>query len=333
MLKGLITIAGCCTTLWVAAQGANEVLQQAAGFKRTGDYANAALTLRKGLEANPASTELRQELAMVYYLNRQNKAALEAIEPLLKTDKADETTYQLAGLIYRNSLDFKNAETLYKAALKKYPKSGLLHADYGEMLDQKDPGFGNGLKWYEAGIAAQPDYPANYYHAAKAYISFEPIRALLYSEIFVNMESYSTRTLEIKTMMLELYSKLWGHGLVGYDAKNPFDKAVAEILRPYANLVSSGITLDKLAMVRARFILDWFNGPADKYPYRLFEMQRQLMRDGHFEAYNQWLLGSVANLPAFQAYTSQNKAAYDAFTQMQRNRVFKMPEGQHYAGK
>jgi tetratricopeptide (TPR) repeat protein len=325
-----------CSFLSVAGafgQSAAEIQETARGFQRQGDYPNAINVLVKGVAQFPDNLDLSKDLAFVYYLNRQYRNALDVTDPIIKKDLADEQVYQVAGLAHRSNLDFKSAEANYKAALKKFPKSGILYADYGEMLDQKDPGFSNGLKWYEAGIAAQADYPGNYYHASKAYVTVEPLRSVLYGEIFVNMESYSARTAEIKTMLLEVYNKLWANGMVGYDAKNAFEEAVADKLRNLSTMAARGLSPERLTAIRARFNLDWFNGPAAKYPYRLFELHQQLLREGLFDAYNQWLLGSVANLPAYQAWIKTHNEEYTAFTQFQRNRVFKMPQGQHYADK
>lgn len=58
--------------------------------------------------------------------------------------------------------------------------------------------------------------------------------------------------------------------------------------------------MESLMMIRTRFILDWMNSSAKKYPHRLFEYQQQLLREGMFEAYHQWLFGSAQNLVSFQ---------------------------------
>jgi hypothetical protein len=83
-------------------------------------------------------------------------------------------------------------------------------------------------------------------------------------------------------------------------------------------------------MIRTRFILDWFQNHASKYPFRLFDYHQQLIREGMFEAYNQWLFGTVENLPAYDNWTKTHAEAYTKFTNFQRGRIFKMPAGQYY---
>jgi hypothetical protein len=80
-------------------------------------------------------------------------------------------------------------------------------------------------------------------------------------------------------------------------------------------------------------VLDWFATNGSKYPFRLFEYQQQLIKEGLFEAYNQWLFGTIENLPAFDQWTRANAEVYNKFTAFQKNRIFKMPAGQYYQTK
>jgi hypothetical protein len=83
-------------------------------------------------------------------------------------------------------------------------------------------------------------------------------------------------------------------------------------------------------MVRTRFILDWFATHGARYPFKLFEYQQQLLKEGMFEAYNQWLFGTVESLPAYDNWIKTHAEAHTAFTNFQKNRVFKIPQGQYY---
>jgi hypothetical protein len=93
---------------------------------------------------------------------------------------------------------------------------------------------------------------------------------------------------------------------------------------------AAGLSPETLTMIRTRFILDWFNSSAEKFPFRLFEYQQQLLREGMFEAYNQWLFGSVQNLTAYQAWTNTHAPEYNEFSRFQKGRIFKLPQGQYY---
>ena len=69
---------------------------------------------------------------------------------------------------------------------------------------------------------------------------------------------------------------------------------------------------------------------ADKYPFRLFEYQRQLLKEGLFDAYNEWAFGATMGLASFQSWTAQHADDYNRFINFQKGRVFKLPPGQNY---
>jgi len=94
--------------------------------------------------------------------------------------------------------------------------------------------------------------------------------------------------------------------------------------------VALGITPESLNILRSKFILEWFEKYADKYPFRLFEYQRQLLKEGLFDAYDQWAFGAASGLTAFQSWTAQHTDDYSRFINFQKGRVFKIPAGQNY---
>ena len=97
-----------------------------------------------------------------------------------------------------------------------------------------------------------------------------------------------------------------------------------------SGVAAQGINAETLTMIRTRFILDWSVTNKSKFPYKLFEYQQQLLQEGLFDAYNQWIFGSSENLAAYQNWTLTHKEDYNAFTSFQRGRIFKVPVGQGY---
>ena len=112
--------------------------------------------------------------------------------------------------------------------------------------------------------------------------------------------------------------------------KSEFAKAVLQSLAKQTSLANKGLNVESLTMIRSRFILDWFANYSHKFPYKLFDYQRQLLQEGMFDAYNQWLFGPVENLAAYDQWTKTHAEAFEAFDKFQRNRVFRMPAGQYY---
>jgi Tfp pilus assembly protein PilF len=326
----LLLFSFSCITVTFAQQETS-ALETARTYMRAADWDNAILVLNRALQQDPKNIDLQKDLVMAYYYKRDYTRALEKIQPMLDDNNADEVVYQLGGNIYKALEEVKEADKMYKKALKKFPKSGPLYSEYGELLwEKKDY---DAIKIWEKGIEAAPSFPGNYYNAALFYYyTKDKVWTLLYGEIFVNMEYLTDRATEMKKLLLTTYKEKLYNDL---DTKNKgksseFANAVLQTFNKQGSLVNKGINTETLNMVRTRFILDWFKTYATKYPYRLFDYQQQLIKAGLFEAYNQWLFGSVENLSAFDQWTKTNAETYTKFTEFQKGRVFKMPAGQHY---
>lgn len=306
--------------------------ETAHNFMRSGDWDNAILVLNRALLQDPKNLDLQKDLALSYYYKKDYAHALDQVKPMLDRDDADEAVFQIGGNVYKALEEVKEADKMYKKGLKKFPNSGPLYSEYGELLwEKKDY---DAIKLWEKGIEVAPSYAGNYYNAAVYYYyTKDKIWTILYGEIFVNMEYLTERATEMKKLLLKAYKeKLFTDAT---DAKtqsknSAFANAVLQTFNKQASLVNKGINTETLNMIRTRFILDWYKDYASKFPFKLFDYQQQLIKGGMFEAYNQWLFGSVENLPAFDQWTKANNDTYTKFTTFQKGRVFKMPKGQYY---
>jgi tetratricopeptide (TPR) repeat protein len=331
MKKIFLSLFGVVASIAVMAQ--DTPLETARSFMRTGDFDNAILVLNNGLKQDPRNTDLKRDLVLAYTYKRDFSKALEIVKPMLEEDNVDEQTYQVAGNVYRALALYKDGEKMFKKALKKYPNSGVLYNEYGELLwDNKDY---SAIEQWERGIDLTPSYAGNYYNAASYYyFTKDKVWTLIYGEIFVNMESLTERSTEVKKMLLDTYKQKLFTDIDKKDKKqSEFEKAVSETYDKQSSLTAKGITIESLNMIRTRFILEWYANHASKFPFRLFDYQQQLIREGMFEAYDQWLFGPVDNLSSFDQWTKTNSDAYAKFTTFQKGRVFKMPQGQHYQVK
>ena len=306
--------------------------ENAKTFIRQGDYTNAILVLNRALPKDPTNLEILKDLAFAYYLKRDFVKALETAKPFAERKDSDIQAYQILALVYKALEERKECEKLYKTALKKYPSSGVLYNEYGEMLWSKKE-YTDAIKLWEKGIEMDPNNSGNYYNAAKFYyLSADKTWGLIYGELFVNIESYSKRTDEIKELLLEGYKKLFiGDAITkNQNTSNEFVKAFLGLMQKHSNATSAGITVESLTTLRARFLLDWYEKYATRFPYRLFEHHSQLVKMGLFDAYNQWVFGSIANPSAYQQWTIAHTDTNNEFLRLQKNRVFKVPTGQYY---
>ena len=335
MKKYISVLLMCFLPLLALAQPTDvKTMQETArNFMRSGDYDNAIIVLTRALQQDKDNLELQKDLVMTYYLKRDYNKALDGVKVLVERDDADVATFQIAGNVYKALEEVKDCEKVYKKGLKKFPRSGPLYSEYGELLwAAKD--F-SAIEQWELGIRWDPAYSGNYYNAANYYYyTKDKVWSLLYAEIFINMESLSERGAAMKQLLLQGYKeKLFASSDILKDEggnKSEFSRGVLEQMSKQSSLATMGLNPETLTMIRTRFILDWFNTYAAKYPFKLFDYQRQLLSEGMFEAYNQWLFGPVDNLANYDNWTRTHAEEYNEFSAFQKTRIFRMPQGQFY---
>ncbi|MBC8032710.1 MAG: hypothetical protein H7Y03_01085 [Chitinophagaceae bacterium] len=295
------------------------------------DYSNALLVLNKALEREPENSGLLKDQAFVYYLQRDYVKSTAVSQKLLDRKDADVQTYQIAAMPFKALDNTKELDRLYKKGLKQFPNSGVLYNEYGELLWGKEDY--SAIRQWQKGIEVDPNLAGNYYNAAKYYyFTLDKVWSIIYGEIFVNVESYSRRTVEMKGILLNSYKKLFTDSDMkkNQNDKNPLVSAFLNTMSKQAAIISRGITPESLIMLRTRFILEWHSKSAAAFPHRLFEYQQQLIREGMYEAYNQWIFGAAQDLTAFQNWINTHQEEYNKFTSFQKGRVFKLLPNQFY---
>lgn len=314
----------------VDAQDVSPQLDIAMTFMRQGDYANAVLVLKRAHEADFANSSIAMNLALCYYYQNEYKKGLALINPYLEKDSTEEQFFQIGANMYQGADQVKEAEKLLKQGLKKFPNSGSLYNDLGELQWKlKD---NNAIKQWELGIRFDPDFPKNYYNAARYYyLTPDKVWCLLYGEVFVNMIPNSAPSSEIKELLTESYKKLFmDFHLEEEKIDNPFSRSFLLTMQSQSAIASEGITTESLTMIRTRFLLDWNNKFAAIYPFHLFEFQTKLLQEGIFDAYNQWLFESSRNLPSYQNWINTHPTEFAAFDRLQKSNMFRMPVGEYY---
>ncbi|MET0635705.1 MAG: hypothetical protein ABWZ25_06735 [Chitinophagaceae bacterium] len=338
MKRYFLLLTAVSFSISLLAQPETETSQHenARTFMRSGDFDNAILILKRANQTDPKNIEIQKDLVSSYYYKRDYINAREGAEKLLDRDDADVVSYQIAGNVYKALEQVKDADKMYKKALKKFPQSGPLYSEYGELLwSSKNY---SAIDYWEKGIQVDPSFSGNYYNAALYYFYVkEKVWNLIYGEIFVNMESLSARGAAMKDLLLKGYKeKLFADvDLMKGEEKNKseFARAFLQVMSKQSAALSKGITVETLTKIRTKFLLDWYSTYATRFPFRLFDEQRLMVQEGIFEAYNQWLFGAAENLAAYDSWTKSHAEQYQKLDRFFKNRIFKMPAGQYYQSK
>lgn len=318
-------------------QTAVQLQETAKAQMQQGDFDNALLLLNRARQQEPNNIEILKDLSFTYYLKRDFASAIEFGKVLIEKPGADQQSFQILGLSYKAIASYTECAKLYKDALKKFPNSGLLYNEYAEMRASEN-NLEEAIQLWEKGIESDPIYSGNYFNATMYYMRVKKwLRATLYGETFLNLESYSTRTDEIKGQLYEAYNHLLAPTVIEQSLQSntvtAFEKSILESLVKSERKQQGNIKIENIISIRTFFILQWLQGKQKTYPFRLFDHQQFLLNNGIFEAYNYWLFSTTMNVDVYSIWQKTHPKEFEGFKSFQEGRVFKIPVGQYYFGR
>lgn len=329
----LLSAAGFCEA-HAQEQTAKLLQETARTLVQKGDYDNAAVILERAKQQEPDNIEILRDLCFANYLKRDFAKAMEVGKELVAKPNADAQSFQVLGMVYKAIASYNDCGKLYRAALHKFPNSGVVYNEYAELFALQNE-LEEAIVQWEKGIELDPGYSSNYYNAAMYYARKKNwIRVALYGELFLNLESYSTRTEEIKKIFFDTYTNLLSPSAAQrlLDAKttSSFEKQILEILVKLDTENKQPDGIDKLISIRTRLVLEWFQGKQKDYPFRLFDHQQYLLNQGLFEAYHYWLFSGSLGEETVKAWQKNHPKETDGYKAFQQSRVFKIPVGEYY---
>ncbi len=307
-------------TIWPTPE-VEQMYKQAREYHSQGNLRQAVIMYQQAIRIAPNIPLLHRELAHTYYLAKGYNEAITTLEPLIKSGEADAEAYRIMAASLLATNEQKKAKNILKKGITEYPNSGLLYHEMGLMYET-DGEIVYALESWLDGIENDPTYHVNYYDAARTYMNTnKTVWAILYAETFINIEQYTPRANDTRKMLLTAYGQLFNSLATGEipkfgskSSKNmDFEKAVYDTYIKLSPVISDGITTENLIMLRTRFMMNWVEEYARKYPYTLFSRHDFLIRNGYFDSYNQWLLGKAENPQQYEAWNKFHQEAIPAF--------------------
>lgn len=297
-----------------------------------GKYEEALVLLNEAHKLDPESYNYPYEIGYTYYMQKEYTKALDEFKEIIKYRNATDQCFQMLGNVYDILGDSENALKSYDDGLKLFPKSGRLYLEKGNVYWLKKE-YEKALPFYEQGIEADPKFPSNYYRATRIYCSStEEVWGMIYGEIFMNLERNSERTAEISKLLFDTYKseiKFTGKNsmsvsfcqtmTINVDDLKDTSKFKLPFCMIYEPTLSIAVAFEKkidinsLDRIRQSFVENYFAMGRNKtHPNSLFDYQDKILKAGHFEAYNHWLL-MKGDEKGFDKWESKNKDKYDDF--------------------
>ncbi|MBA3830229.1 MAG: hypothetical protein H0X33_14915 [Taibaiella sp.] len=320
-----------------------QMYAQGREYLSSGNFKMAIITYNHAIQLAPKQMILFRDLGNAYYLSGDYKKSIATLQPLIKSGKADDQGYEVMAASEDATGEKKKAKETLEEGLDKYKNSGILYHELGKHYEQENEPA-KALETWLDGIHKDPAYHLNYYEAARTYLNTKKVVwTIIYGEIFVNKERSTPRADETKKMVLDAYKKLFYNTnsddvpVFGANKKegmaSSFDEAVRTTLIRLSPVVSDGINTESLTMLRTRFIMEWMNTYAKRFHFSMYTYHDDMLRNGYFEAYNEWIFGKTDNLQEDEAWKKFHPDAIPSYeTWAKQHPLIEEPTDYHNDG-
>lgn len=336
-----------CFSLAISAQNRAEIKADSLALigmnlMDEGEIAAAIDYLEQAKVIFPGKSTYDYEIGLAHYKGGAYEAALPVFKSLLKSADIQPLYYQMLGNTYDVLGKRKKAKKVYAQGLEKFPNSGPLYLESG-VVAMSEEDYNLARYFWEKGIQADPTHASNYYWATKFFAgTAEKMWALLYGEIFLNLEFGTQRVDEISGLLFELYNEVYvaesdstgsfdltASGFtISVDRLNieklqsnnfallPFEGEFAMKYAVTAAVYTTGpLDLEGIHQARTVFLQAWMDeekNSQEKYPFVLFPYQTQLVEADNFKLYNYFLF-RAGDIASFSTFYKENDLEYDAF--------------------
>lgn len=322
LLLLVLSVISVSSLAQVFSEEENERIDLALTYSDNGREDEAIAIYDELIKKHPDVSGLKFEKAYCYYQKQDYKNAYKTLKPTLSAPDANPQYFAVAG----NAQDMmgkpKDALKTYQAGLEKFPDSGYLHLETGNVLI----GLGytaQGVGYYEHGIEVDPGFASNYYRAAQYLFSDYPIKSIIYAETHnLIYDPNGPRWPEVSKLLYDAYNEnihfeadtvrttFARDRTITIDKKDvesgasptslleqmsriarelSFSDAMNESVDAEALKAAGGqLTLAELTAIRRRFLEHFEAKEQDRYP--VFAVQRKVLDAGHWEAYNMFML-------------------------------------------
>ena len=280
------------------------------------DNANpdGALEIYKKLEKRyPKNYDLCYEMAYAYSVKGEFQLALKMLNRVKDSPEADERFFHMLGNTYDYLQNPKKSLKTYAEGLKRFPKSGILYLEQGNVYHNLEK-YDEALQSYEMAMCVQPDYSTSYYRAAQLLSnSTEKVWALLYAEVYRLLELNGERSEEMskliyETLLNSIHVKSDSVMEITLTERNIYlPTTVEDFSIPLSIYYEASAqnacsqlsklgddvqmtSIDILSCIRDSAAISVYE-MSNMYPVSLIDYLHKVKEAGHWEAYNYWLLG------------------------------------------
>jgi len=309
-----------------------EYAKQGMNLFDEGKYADAIEKYKKGKLLDPSNSLFSYEIALSYFMLKDYPLSISTLDSVMKRPDVNDQFYQLLGDAYDMAGQPDSAIKILTSGIKKFPKAANLSMEAG-VVESSRKNYDAAHNYWINGIGMNPAFAENYYHLANFYSdSSNRITSMLYAEIYLNLQSNKAQAVEVNKLICKLYNQSImmmadSSVILHVSDRNTDQFSKANSVANFCEAVNhtyyiTGTKLkgkklkagiEAVIAVRETFIKTWFEQKYNlKFPFSLFDFEKQLLDAGHFGSYSQWVM-MKCNMADFQTWYKEHSQQYADF--------------------
>ncbi len=297
------------------------------------NYQSAILILKQEITLEPENILLPEQMGKALLLNGQVRESINILNETIGKTNADTDAYHYLVLAYMSDGKTKQALKIADWGLTKFPTSGMLQNDRGKIFEIN----GNdeqALNCYLSGMDNNYSFSENYKDASQIYFKYDDnLLGAIYLEIYLNLPHDTTNNDTLKKQLYTGWQNLCKYNIPNKNKKtdNPvslgqkpdYTMAISSELFELSPTTSDGVSTENLTMLRTRFVMNYLRKyRGTKLSFELFEWQNELIKNGKFDIYNEWLFGKAESEPNFIAWNTFHDGDMNRFLAWKVNHTY-----------
>ncbi|HNW68961.1 MAG TPA: hypothetical protein PKI01_01065 [Bacteroidales bacterium] len=346
--RTVLFIFFCCVCYFSYSQTqAIEYAKQGMNLFDEGKYADAIEKYKKGMLLEPTNSLFSYEIALSYFMLKDYPLSISTLDSVMKRPDVNDQFYQLLGDDYDMAGQPDSAIKILTSGMTKFPKAANLSMEAG-VVEFSRKNYDAAHNYWISGINMNLAFAENYYHLANFYSdSSNRATSMLYAEIYLNLQSNKAQAAEVNKLICKLYNQsimMMADSTVKLHVSDrntdQFSKAdsaanFCEAVNKTYYISATKLKGKKLKpgieaviTVRETFIKTWFEQKYNlKFPFSLFDYEKQLLDAGHFGSYSQWVM-MKCNMADFQIWYKEHSQQYADFVAWYKKHPLKLQNTQ-----
>lgn len=290
----------------------------------------------KALALMPDYRPYMYEKAVCLTMAKRFDEAITILTPIYADTSLQDRGYQLLGACYDERQDTTSSRRIYREGLSAFPNSGRLHFEMGQQYYVAyDRAMAH--QWWVRGTQVDPSYAKNYYWLAKSFSQTRDLLwALMYAELFLNLERNTQRTADMSQLCFEIWNRALkvgdpndpinfcsdqllevpdprGANVMSFPMAFEYNMALAAVTITPKDTVTRRLSIEQLVELRYAFTRAWAKAGLDTtHPNDLLRWNVELQRQGKLKDYLWWLY-AYGDKVEMNRFFRRNEQRYDTF--------------------